>query len=310
MWPMPLSPSLFRPRLLRLLTEARTLRANLREDEALKRYNHNDMRMDEYNQLMSRTLSLLPDDPIIRALPSMPDSVLKAWGMRSPEDAATIRTESLVGQIIHEIEFMFPDLDAEASTPTSVAGISFANLGADEQEAVSSVQMLRIQRIEPLGIVERDFAWISDDKLREVLRKDYVEAQRAYASGAYKASALVVGSVIEGMGLDVLRRDSTQQREDYAAVIGTVRSLPKGSTGVPDWDRASLAAIVEAVVALGLAPSSVLKFVQGTADARDTIHPQAEVRTGVRPGEHEAALLLMVVPLVYETLARVTQSPF
>jgi len=53
-----------------------------------------------------------------------------------------------------------------------------------------------------------DFFFILDEELREVLRLDFVEAQKSLSAEAYKACCLLCGGLIEGMLLDIVQKSS------------------------------------------------------------------------------------------------------
>ena len=68
-------------------------------------------------------------------------------------------------------------------------------------------------------IADLDLSFMVDGELRNVVANDFSEAQRAYYSGSPKAAAILCGSVIEGMLLDVLQRSEVEEDERFAAFL-------------------------------------------------------------------------------------------
>jgi len=284
-----------------ILRQAIELRAKLQVDERLERYSNNDLRMDEYNQLRARTRVLLPEDRLLASLPELPDAVMRAFGTKASADMATTRTESCVTQIVNQIEFRFPGLSPKAPIPIDVA--SLGPLTTDERRAIDEVSGLSSVS-EPIGLVALEFSWVEDPRLREVVRRDYREAQLAFAAGAFKGAALLLGSVVEGMSLDVITRPATTNSSKFKAAT---RKVPT-KEGALNWDAVGAIGLVEILVTLGWVPASTLKFAQGTADYRDTIHPRAELRLGLRPKREEVGLMLALVPLLDRNLSTAKPS--
>jgi len=128
---------------------------------------------------------------------------------------------------------------------------------------------------------ERDFSFVADQDLREVLKLDFIEAQKSFAAEVYKACGLLCGGLIEGMLLDIVKRSSEQPVEE---------------------DRVSMTNLINLSSKLGLVGDRALRFAKGARDTRDTVHPRAEVRQGSRVSREEALMLLELVKLIYNDL--------
>jgi len=117
--------------------------------------------------------------------------------------------------------------------------------------------------------------------VQEVLRLDFIEAQKSFTVGAYKACGLLCGGLIEGMLLDIVQRRSDQPIEQ---------------------DRVGMTTLIRMASDLKLVGIRALRFAEGARDIRDTVHPRAEVRQGSRVSIEEASILLELVKLIYNDL--------
>ncbi|HUV53544.1 MAG TPA: hypothetical protein VMW64_10810, partial [Dehalococcoidia bacterium] len=129
-----------------LLQQSRALLAQIRDDIALKRFVSNDLRMKSYNDLIDAASRIFYEDPILNGqMVIMPDSVLQTYMpnrggflpiTQMPPDLPSQRTEVHLSRLINRIEIL---------------------LGEEPAQQLD----------------ERDFLFIDDKKLREVLRSDF-----------------------------------------------------------------------------------------------------------------------------------------
>jgi len=238
-----------------LLQQSRALLAQIRDDIALKRFVSNDLRMKSYNDLIDAASRIFYEDPILNGqMVIMPDSVLQTYMpnrggflpiTQMPPDLPSQRTEVHLSRLINRIEIL---------------------LGEEPAQQLD----------------ERDFLFIDDKKLREVLRSDFIEAQKSFSVEAYKACGLLCGGLIEGMLLDIVQKRS-------------------GESINPD--SISLTQLIDRSSKLDLVSQAVSNFAKGARDIRDTIHPRAEVRQGYRASRDEAEMLLQLIKLIYNDLS-------
>lgn len=291
-----------------LLSQAAELRDTVRANLSAGRYGNDDVLMKAYNDLCQSALTLFPDDPVLGALVVMPDAVLQSFGTLFPvasmrPDMASQRLDAHLTRLINQLGFVL------ANQPISIGQSAKTAAEVLDDERTGEVQTIldELERLtrsrRALGAVdERDFDFVSDSALRQVLAADFVEAQRAFAVAAFKASALLSGGLIEGMLLDALRRPGIEARDNYRSAV---MEFPKLGQGI-NWDKVSLSHLLEAGVELGFLPVMHKGLVEGARDFRDTVHPNAEVRLGLRARREEAELLLAIVKLLYRHMSEVS----
>src|SRR4030095_4431863 len=137
----------------------------------------------------------------------------------------------------------------------------------------------------------RDFAFIADADLREIVERDYKElCLCVLPSGAWKSTVVLAGSILEAILTDLLASDpATKALADAAAnaprvrVTGAVRSLADG-----EW---TLHDLIEVADELDLLPQGRVKAIdQVLRDYRNYVHPKKEVRSGYPCTEAEALM--------------------
>jgi hypothetical protein len=178
-------------------------------------------------------------------------------------------------------------------------GIDYVESRDEHPNEPASADRLASDRPAISPVDSREFAFVQQGDLRKVLQEDYAESQLALAAGAFKASALLGAGLVEGMLLDALQRPAVVASAGSQAAIARF----SGKAGTANWNRAGLRDMIDAAVALGLLDASVGRMADGARDFRDTVHPNAEVRSRSRARKEEAELLLALVKLIYRQLA-------
>jgi len=252
-----------------LLKQAKTLLNQVQEDIRTRSFGSDEVRMKTYNDLIESAANLFPEDPVLNGqMIIMPDAVLQMYSPNyggflplaaMPIELPSSRTAAHLTRLVNRLEIL---------------------LGKEPTQ-------------QPLD--ERDFSFIADQKLREILRLDFIEAQKSFEVGAYKACGLLCGGLIEGMLLDIFQRPSVVTKEQLDEVAKRL-NLPRSGQSI-DWDKVSMTNLIKMSRELGLP----LRFTEGARDVRDTIHPRAEVRQG-RVSRDEASILLELVRLIYNDL--------
>jgi len=248
----------------RLLQQARTLLNQIQEDIRTHSFSSDDVRMKAYNDLAASALEIFSEDPVLNAMVIMPDANLQSLGweylLKFPE-VTSQRTREHLTRLVNRLEILLGE--------------------------------------EPTQLDERDFSFIADQKLREVLRLDFIEAQKSFTVGAYKACGLLCGGLIEGMLLDILQRPSVVTKEQLDRVAKKL-NLPRTGQSV-DWNKVGMTNFIKLSSELEVVSSTALKFAEAVRDVRDTVHPRAEVRQGRVSGD-EASILFNLVRLIYNDL--------
>src|SRR5439155_17073608 len=105
-----------------LLSRAKRLREEVREDLRVERWGADDVQMDMYNTLAANAVFLFPDDPVIgKELILMPDATLQSFGTLFPIASMANylparRLEARISRLIDSLEMA---LGATESTPAS-----------------------------------------------------------------------------------------------------------------------------------------------------------------------------------------------
>jgi len=284
-----------------LLQQARELRDRLSNNRRTGSFGADDIDMEIYNDLAKTSIALVPGDPVLGEMVIMPDAHLKShlplYAQLPPAARVTERLERRLTKLINRLELLLGERREEPE-PTRPAW----QVLRDEKTGEAGPILAALERLvsEPHtdAIEDRDFDFVSDRALREVLKLDHVEAQVSFRAGAFKATSLLAGGLLEGMLLDTLQSSDVVAHDKYGEAV---EHFPRAG-GEINWDRVSLTQLVEAAVRLSLLTETEQRLAEGARDYRDTVHPKAEVRQRSRAKREEAELLLALVRLTYRKL--------
>ena len=253
----------------KLLQQARALLEKIQENIRARNFRSDDVCIKTYNDLIEAAANLFPEDPVLNGgMVIMPDAYLQGLGfvhfLEFPE-VTSQRTKEHLTRLINRLEILIGEEPAQ----------------------------------QPLD--ERDFSFIKDQDLREVLTLDFIEAQKSFTVGAFKACGLLCGGLIEGMLLDILQRPSVVDENQLDELVSGL-NLPRSGQSI-NWDKTSMTHLIKISRELELVSSRALQFAEGARDIRDTVHPRAEVRQGGRVTRDEAEILIQLVKLIYNDLS-------
>lgn len=288
-----------------VLRQARDLRERLVENLRTARFDADDVDMQTYNNMIALAAGRVPGDAVLAAMEPMPDANLRTYVSLMqipPAPTVTKRLESHLAKFINHLEILLGE-SADTPKPDRAAReVLREEQGSDVRAILDHLETLRQQAAHVPAVEPLDFGFVADPRLQEVLRRDSIEAQVAFAAGAFKACSLVAGGIVEGMLLDKLQQPDVISLSEYAKATAQFPNLG----GEINWDRVSLTQLIGAARDLKLLKATALRFAEGARDLRDRVHPKAEVRDGIRPEREEAELLLALVKLINRDLP---QSP-
>lgn len=291
-------------RALLLLRQAEELREQVRRNLLLKRFVEDDVQSKVYNDLAELAATLFPKDPVLNGdMSKMPDANIQAytapWAGTLPSDLPTRRLDTHLTRLVYRLSFILGDEASAKHSPPAAAEMERERQVPEVRQVLDALEELRRQQPElpPIDVLAFDF--VESPLLRQLLSLDYIEAQRAFGVGAFKAASLLAGGIVEGMLLDALCRPTAEAHPGY---LDAISRFPKADAAV-NWNKVSLNQLASASLSLGLIDETVERLIQGTRDYRDTVHPQAELRAGSRAGREEAELLVAGVRLLCKRLS-------
>lgn len=134
----------------------------------------------------------------------------------------------------------------------------------------------------------REFADISDLRLRLILATDYEELQAAFRAKCWKSVIVLAGAVMEGLLLDRLKRDQ--------ALAMSANKAPKDNkTNLDKW---RLTDLINVAIELKLISSTLEKYPFSLRDFRNLIHPARQAEIGLQLGESEAQIAMTMLDMV------------
>jgi hypothetical protein len=138
-----------------------------------------------------------------------------------------------------------------------------------------------------------EFDFVQDPLLQDQLAKDWDEAQRVHQVKAWKSCVILCGGILEGMLLDVLKRDELQ----------TAYQKLKGKS-LPDLNSCYLVNLVEIAKELGLLSKSVGYLGHSLREFRNLVHPGKQVRERINFTQEEAEIAFNIIKVCLRELSK------
>ena len=130
---------------------------------------------------------------------------------------------------------------------------------------------------------KREFAFINDLNLRDIVERDYSEIQKAYISHCWKSVIILSGGAIEAILTDLLLANETSAKS------------AKSASNKPDITRWDLSNLIDVSVELKLVSAGVEKLSHPIREYRNLVHPGNEVRNQLKFDAEEAKIALEVL---------------
>jgi hypothetical protein len=163
-------------------------------------------------------------------------------------------------------------------------------LEASLQLAVAKMEAELDVEEEVAGIATKDFTFIKNVELRQILERDYIEVQKALISQSWKSAIILAGSSLEAILLDLLTQKETQARSAKKAKAGSI-------------DRWDLVDLINVAVELQLISDGASRLSDPVRQYRNLVHPGNEIRQRLKIGKEEATIAFNILELVCRDLS-------
>lgn len=150
---------------------------------------------------------------------------------------------------------------------------------------------LDIGEISPL-VPQKDFSFVTDENLREIIERDYTWVNKCLAVEAWKPVIILAGGLIEALLLDGLSKDSAKARASSEA--------PK-ENDILKWDLSNL---IDVAVDLSIINPGAEKLGDAVRHYRNLVHPGNEIRTGLKIEPEEAKIAFQVLNIIIRDLQK------
>lgn len=129
-----------------------------------------------------------------------------------------------------------------------------------------------------------------------IIESRLAEARTAMGAGAYLATVLLCGSVLEAVLLGAAQKEPARFNQAAAS--------PKAADGsVKRYHEWNLAQFIDAASEIGLLKPDVKKFGHGLRDFRNYIHPYEQMASGFTPDQHTAKVCFQVLKAALASVA-------
>jgi hypothetical protein len=149
--------------------------------------------------------------------------------------------------------------------------------------------------------------FIADQQLRDTLRVDRANIDRAILNGEWKAATVLSGSLLEALFLWAITNKLKTEIDSAIAAAQKKGVLPAKINDDPQYWH--LHELIEVSLELGMVDDSTAKQVRLAKDFRNLIHPGREQRLSMKCGRAEALGAGAAVEHVVRDLGRSTAKP-
>ncbi|MGQ0644883.1 MAG: hypothetical protein ACT4O3_05280 [Elusimicrobiota bacterium] len=148
------------------------------------------------------------------------------------------------------------------------------------------------ESVEETPVTEsRQFTFIKNPELRNIIERDYSELQRAFISKCHKASIILAGGAIETILTDLLSSNEAKARLSPKA--------PK-KPDIVSWDLKDL---IEVAIDLKLIHEGINKLSHSIREYRNLVHPGNEIKNKLSFNEEEAKIAIEVLHMLHRHLS-------
>lgn len=137
----------------------------------------------------------------------------------------------------------------------------------------------------------KEFSFVQDEQIREILERDYIELQKTLITGCHKSAVILAGSLIEAILVDLLLANADSARASAKA--------PK-SSDITRWD---LAPLIDVAIDTRLVERGVDLLSHSVREYRNLVHPGNEIRNKLTFGQEEAQIAFNVINILHRDLS-------
>lgn len=157
-----------------------------------------------------------------------------------------------------------------------------------EEDKFSEILKGPKKKISPLvTFTTKDFSFIKDKKLREIIERDYSEIVKDLATECYKSVIILCGGSIEALLLDKLKENKQAAKKSNKA--------PKEGD-IEKWDLNDLINVATDIKIIK--NPAINKLSHSVRDYRNLVHPGKELRSGLKVEPEEAKIAFEVLNIL------------
>lgn len=123
------------------------------------------------------------------------------------------------------------------------------------------------------------FSFITDNKLRTLIEKDWAEVTSIFYVRAWKSCVLLCGSILEGILINELNKNLQAANTEYQT---------RRSKNAPNLDKWDLVDLVEVANKLNVFPKGTFHLTHAIREFRNLIHPGKQLREHLEITEEQA----------------------
>jgi|Deesub1362B_J571_1020462.scaffolds.fasta_scaffold01069_10 hypothetical protein len=150
-------------------------------------------------------------------------------------------------------------------------------------------------------IPEFGFEFIRDEEIKNLLIRDWNEAQKAFENELYKATVVLCGTVLEALLIDALSCINEEAKFSYYQKYLEGKNKRNKPPEIENW---LLYQLIEIAKQQGVITSDVAKLSHIVRDYRNLIHLWAQKSEQLRVDSHIASAVVNLLTVAYNDIAK------
>lgn len=148
----------------------------------------------------------------------------------------------------------------------------------------------------PIGIPTYKFEFIREEKIKDLLNKDWEEAQKAFQNELYKSTIVLCGAILESLLIDALSYVENDAKSIYRQKYPQYR----GMDTIKDWKFFQLIEISKNIEIISSNDAEVSNIVK---NFRNLIHHYAQIEGGLQANSYLASTAINLLTNTYNNIS-------
>lgn len=148
-------------------------------------------------------------------------------------------------------------------------------------------------------IPEFDFQFIRDKETRNLLARDWEEAQKAFHNELHKSTVLLCGTILESLLLDALSCEEEKAKFNYYQKYLECKDKENKPREIENW---KLYELIEIAKCRGIISADAAKLSHIVKDYRNLIHLFAQKRDRLHIDSHVASAVVHLLAVTYNDI--------
>ena len=150
-------------------------------------------------------------------------------------------------------------------------------------------------------IPEFDFQFIRNKEIKNLLARDWEEAQKAFHNELHKSTVVLCGTILESLLIDALSRNEQEAKFNYYQKYLEGKNKENKPREIENW---KLYELIEIAKFQGIISADAAKLSHIVKDYRNLIHLLAQERDRLHIDSHVASAVVQLLAVAYDNILK------